>query len=263
MNPTKIPVTENDLCLYALELKTCQGIVRRLREREREELVEIMNGSKNAKKRLAAIKKDIKFEQKQLRKAEIQIYKQNNRFEAEKASEYVKTMLAKEKSGVKIKKGQFSEPILKSVSKLPEDITSLIYTFLPLEVKNRVLFAKFSMIFQKSKSQAGLSDDIKPGLLFTLCLRREFLPLLSSKQARNLVERSYFASHVRFTNYSGKTELKNKIFMVLGLAMEKNPLLAQKMLKTSLVLAKPGLRLSDLGEMGQILTMEDLPEEYK
>jgi len=226
------------------ELKTTQGIVQRLLyDRQIAEA---------AIRDLPLIIKEIKFERKQLKKAQDQQLKIAYELDAAEARDFVKNMLEKEKTGVKLKKGQFSEPILTKVNKLPEEVVNIIKEYLPIHVFNKLMFSTLTKLFVVSKTKPQIPADIKHAFIGLVCNQPETLRLLSYKQAHSIVADM---SLYRFANYKNNTDLKNKIFMVLGLAMEKNVEFAYKMLKTVVVLSQANLRISQYGAIGKPITL--------
>jgi hypothetical protein len=227
---TSIEELRNQMLVAELEFKTTIGILRRLQDEK--------NAAEHAINQLSLIKEAIKFEKKQLRKAEAQELKLSNALDAAEAKHYVKLMNEKEKSGHKLKKGQFSEPILTKVGRLPEETVRIIKEYLPINVINKVLYATLAARFVSSRKKQNIHPEMKQAFLHYICNQYESLRFLSIKQAKSLVEEM---SLYRFTNYSSQTELKNKLFMMIGMAMEKNAAFAYKMLKTFVVLGKPKL----------------------
>jgi hypothetical protein len=138
---------------------------------------------------------------------------------------------------------------------LPEETVRIIKEYLPIQVINRVLYGSLANLFVTSKKKQNIHPEIKHAFLHFICNQNESLRFLSFKQAKSLVEEM---SLYRFTNYSSQTELKNKLFMVIDLAMEKNAAFAFKMLKTFVVLGKPNFKLSNRGRIGKYLTHADL-----
>jgi len=237
----------NQILVADLELKTTQGILRRLRDEEINAEYAIIQ--------LPRIKAEIKFEKKQLRKAEAQESKLRSAFDAAEAREYVKRMSEKDKSGPKLKKGQFSEPILTKVCRLPEETVRIIKEYLPIQVLNSVMCGTLAKLMMTSQKKQNIHPEMKQAFLHYICNQYESLRFLSFEQARSVVGQM---SLYRFTNYTSQTELKNKIFMMIGMAREKNPAFAYKMLKTFVVLGKPNFKLSNRGRIGKYLTQADL-----
>ena len=234
------------------ELSNTKEIVKQLQDQKN--LVE------QAIRQFHRIKEQLKFEKKQLRKAEIQELKTRLSLDAAEARNYVKMINQMEKSGVNLKKGQFSEPILLRVTCLPGDTIKLIKDYLPLKVQNRVLRASLAKLLETSHKNPSISLEMKDAFLHLLCYQPETVRLLTYKQGLSLVSAD---TTYRFTNYGSQTELKNKILMLIGLAMENNAAFAHRMLKTLIVLGRPHFKVSSrllYGEVriGKFLTINDL-----
>jgi hypothetical protein len=241
MSTTSVEDLRTQMRVAELELKNTKGIVKNLQDQKN--LVE------HAIMQFNHIKEQLKFEKKQLRKAELQELKMRLTLDAAEARDYVNQMNQMEKSGVKLKKGQFSEPMLSIVARLPEDTIKLIKEFLPLHVQNRVLRTSVAKLFITSQKTPRIPIEMKDAFLHFICNQPESLRLITYKQGLSLISA---ASSYRFTKYSSQTELKNKIFMMIGLAMEKNAAFAYKMLKTLVVLGKPNLKLSSRLPYGEV-----------
>jgi hypothetical protein len=252
MSTSSVEDLRTQMSVAELELITTKGIVKNLQDKK--------NLLEHAIMQFNHIKEQLKFEKKQLKKAELQELKMRLNLDAAEARDYVNQMNQMEKSGVKLKKGQYSEPILSIVARLPEDTIKLINEFLPLHVQNRVLRASVAKLFVTSQKTTSIPIEMKEAFLHFICNQPESLRLITFKQGLSLVSSG---SSYRFTNYGSQTELKNKILMMIGLAMEKNAAFAYKMLKTLVVLGKPNLKLSSrlpYGEVriGKYLTRDDL-----
>ena len=252
MSTSSVEDLRTQMRVAELELKNTKVIVKNLQDQK--------NIIEHAIMQYNHIKEHLKFEKKQLRKAELQELKMRLTLDAAEARDYVNQMNQMEKSGVKLKKGQFSEPILSIVARLPEDTIKLIKEFLPLHVQNRVLRASVAKLFVTSQKTSSIPIKMKEAFLHFICNQPESLRLITFKQGLSLVSSG---SSYRFTNYGSQTELKNKILMMIGLAMEKNAAFAYKILKTLVILGKPNLKVSSrlpYGEVriGKYLTRDDL-----
>ena len=162
-----------------------------------------------------------------------------------------------------IKKGIYSEPILKRVQTMPEDIVNTIRDFLPLTTWNELLgqhiLTKLTKITNK--------EDV---------LRRFYLFIVSRPQSLYLVKRDIAITRVRYLRdgsfnpqYCGKylarimqlnsTDLKTSIAFYLNKAKDVSPVFGNQLLKTLTVLSGKQLTWGTFHFAS--LTEADLPEE--
>jgi hypothetical protein len=162
-----------------------------------------------------------------------------------------------------IKKGIYSEPILKRVQAMPEDIVNTIKEFLPLTTWNELLgqhiLTKLTKITNK--------DDV---------LRRFYLFIVSRPQSLSLVKRDIAITRVRYLRDGGfnpqycakylarimqlnVTDLKTSIAFYLNKAKDVSPVFGNQLLKTLTVLT--GKQLTWAPFHFASLTEADLPEE--
>lgn len=163
-----------------------------------------------------------------------------------------------------------SEEILKSVSKLPEEIKRIVCEYLPYNVRVALIEHQSKIIV---KSFKGTKIELFKHFMFISFLERiatdpEFLRLLTMEEAREQIplltlydERTQYA-YIGYT-YSLKI-LKNKILWAMEMAKIGNPKFAYKIMKMLIVLGKsfkykPNFMVPARNE----LTIEDLPKEYR
>ena len=143
----------------------------------------------------------------------------------------------KKAASKKLKKGTilFSDPFLKKVNGLPEDLVLLIGTFLPEEVvfliKNHIL----ESMLKTSRLLSRCSAALKKSFLTSFCRTRQFLALLPYEEA--LKEVSWTISHYYYSSTVKETEVK--ILHLLEMAKASNPKFAHQILKTLHILIDP------------------------
>jgi hypothetical protein len=162
-----------------------------------------------------------------------------------------------------IKKGIYSEPILKRVQAMPEDIVNTIKEFLPLTTWNELLGQHILTKLTKISNK----DDV---------LRRFYLFIVSRPQSLSLVKRDIAITRVRYLRDGGfnpqycakylarimqlnVTDLKTSIAFYLNKAKDVSPVFGNQLLKTLTVLT--GKQLTWAPFHFASLTEADLPEE--
>ena len=179
------------------------------------------------------------------------------------------------KKATKAKKYTISDSLLKKIQKMPEDITRLIHSYLPYDVRVSLIRDSFNSVMNNCRGP-------EPAYIFVSFLNYaatcpEFLPLLSRKEARHQIPsltprgyqwRAYTYCVCRKTGTPVTKLVKNKINWLVELAQASNPKFAYKVMKTIVVFGSDFSRIKSMPYSGterakRYLTIRDLPANYR
>lgn len=164
-----------------------------------------------------------------------------------------------------------TQPILKKIQKMPNDVMILIRDYLPYNVRVCLIEDKFNSVMKKCTG--ANTPEMFVAFLNYAATCPEFLYFLSRKEARrqipSMTPRGYHWRHYTFclcnkTNKPITQLVKNKITWLSKYAKTNNPEFAYKIMKTIVVFGDINkYKVSSIISPKRYLTIEDLPPSYR